>query len=185
MIQFWFKSVFEQPAIQTLDYFCRMDTDSYFLAPVPQNFLKEMHTGQYTYAFRAQTVEGVEVTDGMWDFIDNYLQHHPRVAYLAGENGFTVPSQADRETTSHQQYYNNFEVVHVPTFSKHPDILHFTNAVDRTNNIYNRRWGDAPLRFLTCKLFIPNAEVLEICDIDYEHQYHMPPTCFNAEQDNS
>ena len=156
MIQFWFKSVFEQPAIQTLDYLCRMDTDSYFLAPVPQNFLKEMHICRCVYT-----------------------------ALLAAENGFTVPSQADRETTSHQQYYNNFEVVHVPTFSKHPDILHFTNAVDRTNNIYNRRWGDAALRFLTCKLFIPNAEVLEKCDIDYEHQYHMPPTCFNAEQDNS
>ena len=177
MIQFWFKTIFEQPVIQALDYFCRMDTDSYFLAPVPQNFLRVMHEGGYQYAYRAETSDGIEVTDGLWDFIDTYMQHHPSAAHLAAENGLTLPTQADRPFTPHHQYYNNFEVVHVPTFSSSLDIMDFTKAVDRTNNIYNRRWGDAPLRFLTCKLFLPNAVVLEVCDIDYEHQYHVSPTC--------
>ena len=177
MIRFWFKTIFEQPAIRALDYFCRMDTDSYFLAPIPHNFLALMHQGGYAYAYRTEIPEGIEVTDGLWDFVSNYMQQHPAAARLAEANGFTLPVQAEWPTTQHHQYYNNFEVVHVPTFSSSFDIIDFTKAVDKTNNIYNRRWGDAPLRFLTCKLFLPKAAVLEVCDIDYEHQYHIPPTC--------
>ena len=37
--------------------------------------------------------------------------------------------------------------------------LRFIHAVLESNNIYHRRWGDAPLRFLQVQMFYSNDEV--------------------------
>ena len=70
------------------------------------------------------------------------------------------------------------QVVDVQFFRHNQDIQDFTTAVDLTSNIYNRRWGDAPLRYLAVQFSVDVAvEVKEFCEIDYEHQGRWEATC--------
>lgn len=40
MIRFWMKSIFERPEIKKLDYYMRLDTDSFILTPVEFDLFK-------------------------------------------------------------------------------------------------------------------------------------------------
>ena len=56
-------------------------------------------------------------------------------------------------------------------FLNNSDLQNFSRTVELTHNIYNRRWGDAPLRFAACQLaFDVAAEVREFCELSYAHQ---------------
>ena len=50
-------------------------------------------------------------------------------------------------------YYNNFEVVRVQEFRRHPGMRLFMDKVTKSGSIYRHRWGDAPLRYFTLRLF--------------------------------
>ncbi|KAL0020220.1 hypothetical protein WJX77_004237 [Trebouxia sp. C0004] len=171
MIQFWLSRVFQQPAVRHLDYYCRMDTDSSFLSPSPVDIFHKMHEGSYKYGYRTQAVDPVAVTGGLWDFLDGFLTNHPHASITAAHNGFELPPVDKRNTSDVTTYYNNFEVVNVKAFTTSKDIRDFTKEVEQTNNVYNRRWGDAPLRFVVCQLFLDvEVDVLQFCEISYEHQ---------------
>ncbi len=142
----------------------------------------------------------------MWDFVDQYLKDRPNVAATAAMNQLILPLKHERNVTPISIYYNNFEasyrnepvtckscsskfscietsvpmqVVDVQAFRSNTGLREFTEAVLRTNYIYNRRWGDAPLRFLSCQLLFNVEKVVKhFCDISYEHQGMLyPATC--------
>ncbi len=110
MIHFWWSRVLEHPAIADLDYYCRLDTDSFFVDPVPQDIFKVMQENHYTYGYRYQHIDYPEVVDGMWQFVAEYLESHSAEAEIAGRNGLAVPSPSQRSITPVGMYYNNFEV---------------------------------------------------------------------------
>ena len=172
-----------------------MDTDSSFLSPSPVDIFRKMHGGSYKYGYRAQAVDPVAVTDGLWNFLDGFLTNHPLANITAAHNGFEIPPVDERSSSDVPTYYNNFEVnlvaldklcinqkvctrymiyvqvVNVKAFTTNKDVHDFTKEVEKTNNVYNRRWGDAPLRFVVCQLFLDVAvDVLQFCEIAYEHQ---------------
>lgn len=55
--------------------------------------------------------------------------------------------------------YNNFEIVRLEWFLQ-PSVQDFTAAVCASGGIYDYRWGDAPLRYLTLALFSEPKQVL-------------------------
>lgn len=208
MIRFWWLSIFEQPWVSQLDYFCRLDTDSKLLARVPHDIFLIMRTQHLKYGYKVRTSDIREVTDGLWEFADAFLVTHPVASRQAAANGFVIPANFEAPFDT---YYNNFEVcclmlmkvvvqkkerlymsarttcaditsdvrfVDVQAFRNNPNIWEFVEAVDNSNHIYNRRWGDAPLRYALCQMFFNvTAEVREFCELSYEHQGIFEPTC--------
>ena len=59
----------------------------------------------------------------------------------------------------------------MPFFTKRQDVQQFIEAVVASHNIYQHRWGDAPLRFITLHLFLdnPDQKIHYFCDIAYAH----------------
>ena len=169
--------MFEHPAVRKLDYFWRLDTDSFILAPVRQDLFRFMAERDLKYGFRVEMRDTPDVTDGLEDFVEAYMASHPAAAEQAERNGLLLTPPEDRVVEGAAMYYNNFEVVHVPTFSKQADLQDFVKAVDETHHIFNRRWGDAPLRYYACNLFLSRNELHHFCDIDYLHQSHFLPDC--------
>ena len=55
-------------------------------------------------------------------------------------------------------FYNNFEVAKVAHFLR-PDVRNFTDAVRRGGGIFQRRWGDAIVRYMQVALFARPDEV--------------------------
>ena len=129
MIHFWWSKVFEQREVRDLDYYCRMDTDSSFTAPLKHDMFMTMRKHHYLYGYRHQGQDDVDVsaylavfilstgtqkvlvqvTDGMWDFVDQYLQNRPSVADTAAMNQWILAPKHERNATPISIYYNNFE----------------------------------------------------------------------------
>lgn len=110
MIQFWWSRVLQQPDVSELDYFCRMDTDSMLLAPVPFDIFSVMQSDKLLYGYKHQDFDVPEVVDGMWSFVSAYLVKQQNTHQVAVSNGWKMPPEAERTITNFPTYFNNFEV---------------------------------------------------------------------------
>lgn len=169
MIRFWWKGVFRLPAVQELDYYCRIDTDSFLLAEIQDDFFLKMHREGARYGYRAIAQEPAFAIEDLQDFVEMYMETHPEAKRQAQENEFMLAPRDQRAVAELTMFYNNFEIVHVPTFRHDPAIQEFIESVDQTWNIYLKRWGDSPLRTILCKLFIPSHQIVQLC-FKYWHQ---------------
>lgn len=177
MIHFWWKEVFQIPEVRALQYYCRLDSDSYLLDNVKDDVFSFMEENNYKYGYRVDMDEPEYVIHGLHDFVEDYMEQHPKTKLQAQQNQFTLPPKPERITAGMPIFYNNFEIVHVPTFIETSAIQSFVDSVDETYNIYLHRWGDAPLRTVLCKLFLSNNEVHRFCNFGYFHQGYRSPTC--------
>ena len=109
MIQFWWSRVFSQPAIQELDYFCRLDTDAILLSSVPDDIFAFMHAKSYLYGYIHKDTDVVDVVDGMWDFVESYIDSHPDARHHAETNDWRIPPKKSRQHAEFEIYFNNFE----------------------------------------------------------------------------
>ena len=128
-----------------------------------------MHQAGAKYGYRAEIPEPPFAIEGLQDFVEHYMQSHPHTRRQAEQNSFQLASKGNRTSTDFKIYYNNFEIVHVPTFFQSTEIQEFVDSVAGTWNIYHKRWGDAPSRTMLLKLFIPSRQILSFC-FDYWHQ---------------
>lgn len=109
MIQFWWSRVFDQPAIQELDYFCRLDTDSVLVSRVSKDIFAFMHANSYLYGYIHQDTDVRDVVDGMWDFVDEYITSHPSAGQHAQRNHWRIAPNETRHQAEFDIYFNNFE----------------------------------------------------------------------------
>jgi hypothetical protein len=163
MIRFFFKSVFDHPAVRDLDYYMRMDTDSRLTAPVTKDPFRLMMKRSLEYGYCKMTTDEYFV-DGMWDAYDAYAkkEHHKPQA-----REFSSPATATARSKL-PIFYNNFEIVHVPWY-RSGKVQGWINHVDRSHKIYTHRWGDAGLRYLTALLFLTDTQAAQL-PVTYTHQ---------------
>ena len=112
MIRFWWFTIFRQPLVAQLDYFCRLDTDSTLLEKLSFDIFSIMHEQQLNYGYKVTVADERKVTDGMWEFVEEFLLTHPVASRQAAANGFSIPSNYEQPFES---YYTNFEVM-FPSF---------------------------------------------------------------------
>jgi len=176
MISFWMKHIFEHPLVRDLDYFWRMDTDSFLKSDVLYDLFQFMDDNKYVYGYRSFESERWEV---MLNFLKFYTDY-------AKQNNIVIPpyvnlpadvSDPNPPGFSHMQYYNNFEIVHVPSFINNAAFQQFNDAVYQLNGIYKYRWGDGPVRYYGLNLFFPPEKLHEFCDILYVHQNEKRINC--------
>ncbi|KAI3631900.1 hypothetical protein MIR68_010062 [Amoeboaphelidium protococcarum] len=194
MIHLWFMDIFQMERIKDLEYYWRLDTDSFIHNKVyvdPFRFMK--HQG-IKYGYRDDTVRDVDrVTVGMLEAVDRWLEGHVLARSLSRQNDMELPAVDEREGYGPLMIYTNFEIAHVPTFQnraknekvqlqdgsimqtadRNKQLVEFADYIDRTNRIFTHRWGDAPLRYYQLKmLFSWEKEVWKFCAVDYEHAHH-------------
>ena len=152
MIRFWFRSIFLLPVFSNVEYLMRLDTDVQ-LPPafweVP-NFFQFMADRNCAYGYTSVTDDGPYVTQGLEDHVWSYARNHS----LALQRGLAMAEHPEYM----KMFFNNVELVHLPSF-RQPQVQEFIETVDRSYNIYLRRWGDAPLRFALASLFWNDAQV--------------------------
>ncbi|KAI8139712.1 nucleotide-diphospho-sugar transferase [Fennellomyces sp. T-0311] len=186
MIRFFWKNIFDHPMIQPLDYFWRLDHDSVLQSPVGVDVFHYMKKRGIRYGYRTATTDARHVTNGMLAFFDKYRRdpaHQSMIngtscASMSQRNCLEIPDTTqDRSEYYPLMYYNNFEIVHVPTWRSEP-MRHLTDMVDRTDMIYWNRWGDAPLRYYSINMMLDTRkQVMEWCHIRYFHHKQFEPLC--------
>ncbi|KAI8376089.1 nucleotide-diphospho-sugar transferase [Radiomyces spectabilis] len=186
MIHFFFKDIFDHPAIRDLDYYWRLDHDSEILSPVSVDLFEYMRRHRLLYGYRTVVTDARHVTHGLLSFFDRWRRDpsHQSIipdltcAALSQKNCLSIPSTlAERNAIQPLMYYNNFEIVHIPTWRSEP-MRQLTDAVHDTNMIYWDRWGDAPLRYYAVQTMLDvKSQTMEWCHIRYRHHKTFEPLC--------
>ncbi|KAI3661695.1 hypothetical protein MP638_002947 [Amoeboaphelidium occidentale] len=84
LTEFWYRKFFNNPSVQDLEYFMRLDTYSAFMTPVKYDMLRWMKAKNISYAFREYTYEGNCFKEGLLGHFSIYaLSHDIYGGYLA------------------------------------------------------------------------------------------------------
>lgn len=183
MIRFFFREIFNRADMKEIEYFWRLDTDSYVTSAITYDLFQHMKDNNHKYGFMGSSFDPLKVTVGMPELFQNYMDTHNDVSERVSrnlhlwKNGTHLKGEYKKMTgvwpfrTSQPIIYNNFEIVHVPTF-KSNSFERFIDAVDKTNNIYWMRWGDAALRFFEIMAFLDVEKDIHcfVSDFGYKHQ---------------
>ena len=159
--------------IADFDYYLRLDSDSFILDPVIYNLFQKISEGNFQYGYLQNSIFSDEpwVIEGLYALVGNWIKEC-KIPVL----------KPISEIPEGFAYYNNFEVGCVNWFltSRYLDMY---RVVEKTGNIYQKRWGDAPIRGLGTQLFMEDQHKLAITGIHYRHGYL--PHCFETNIDGS
>ena len=172
MISFWWKWIFDHYLIREFDYFMRLDSDSYIESPIEYDIFEVMRERGIKYGYRAQFHDLPFVTVGMLQFLSDFVKKYS----IELPSHYQVPLQSEWNDGV-PIFYNNFEIVDIKAYTAHPTIRQFTRDIWHSHHIYDRRWGDAGLRYMAINMAFNSSEMHEFCDFDYWHDLHFPKTC--------
>jgi mannosyltransferase len=119
-----------------------MDTDSLLCSPIDTDLFEEMKKNNYVYGYRADAYDPAYVVRRLYDYTEEFVRENQ----IQLPKHFKFPPPDQRELVP--IYYNNFEVIDIKQYMANPILMNFTEQVYQSGEIYRKRWGDAPLRFL-------------------------------------
>lgn len=146
MCAFYASTIFSHPRLAEVDYYLRLDTDSYIFRPLCYDPISRFHAHNLTYAYRSRTTDPDWVTHGMWALVDEYARKNPDVDATMRQNGWWWPAGSDRDhkkmvTEAFPTYYNNFEVVKLDAF-REPEVKRWLDEVmSDPMRVFKYRWG--------------------------------------------
>ena len=163
MCKFFAKDIFLDNIFDDVDYFIRVDTDSFFIE-VSDYFVKSLNRLNVDYAYLKDTIhfEDKAVTLGfgkcLYEFcIKNIERNHINKFF---------EEVCQEATASPKLFYTNFEVVNLK-WARSKAHQEFLNYIVEAEGIYKFRWGDSIIRYYLVKLL--NAKTLKLRGCLYKH----------------
>ena len=170
MCFFFFSEFYKH--IKDYKYYCRLDTDSFLTGKINFDFFQAMNDNKFLYGYIGEFKES-----------PNALKNFD--GFLSGKNYFKKNLHKSEALFENEKYnlrcvYNNFEIIDLSIFDRE-DVKEFINDIVDSNNIYQLRWGDAPLRTIMVSLFLNRDQIVQFKNIDYTHQYFVQKNGLTSE----
>lgn len=160
MCHFFFAELHKH--LKGYDYCCRLDIDSFLISPISFDPFKYMDENKLLYGYIAEQQEPARVINGLDKFLQEYLADSDQ----GNRNRFFFSGSKENLRC----IYNNFEIINLNIFDN-SKVKIFIDRVVKTNNIFNYRWGDAPLRTILILMFLSRDEIVRFKRIDYRHHW--------------
>jgi len=159
MCRFFSGEFYKMEIIHNYEYYLRLDTDSYILTPLNYDIFEFAKQNDLIYGFcsPAIQVDNQKVVEGLNNFVKNYIEINSIKTFVnidLIENG--------------RMFYTNFELGKVSWFIQ-SKYLDFYKAIDESGNIYIKRWGDAPIKYLGVNLFCEPTKIIPVRGFTYQH----------------
>lgn len=173
MCRFFSGLIMKHPAMKPYKYYMRMDSDSFMLSAIEIDPFQYMKENGYQYA--DATCIGIEMEEkNGWRYAAKEIIWAREGLWEATKN--FIDSNLHRMKSPIQKYegelYNtNMEIVDMDFF-RGKDYQDFFEHLDSTGNIYYKRWGDAPIRWLGVRLFMEPSKVFwgtDVFKFCYQH----------------
>jgi len=162
MCRFHSGGIYTHPKLLKYDWYWRLDSDSYLLAPIEYDPFEHMANNGYEYAYMCDEDQDVpRVVEGLWESTKEYID----------KNKLDTPSLNKRLVNGKWEwnlFYTNFEISKF-SFWRSEQYMSYYKHLDQTGNIYYRRWGDAPIHWLAVRMFMEDSKVWAVKDITYQH----------------
>ena len=184
MCRFWAYGVFQEPVMQTLDYYWRLDSDLDIQQDILHDPFQQAQTAGLQYVYGVMRNDAQFVLTGLWDLTMAYMRKrslHPRSMLPLVADGLNyeqvssmpLDEAIDAMTRAGYNaliYYNNFELS-VPALWRSQAYLDYFAEVDNAGGIFFYRWGDAPIRTLAVHMLLPPSQVAQWKpSLMYQHQ---------------
>ncbi len=163
MCQLFFSEIFVR--IQNYDWYMRLDTDSFIESYINYDLFDYLSDNNKVYGYTAELAESPPVVIGMGEFFINLIRKHNIKSIF-----FNKLIENDRYNL--RQIYNNFEIIKISHFNNELVQL-LTKEVNKSGNIYKKRWGDSPLRTFILSLTVDNSKIHKFNDFDYFHDAYI------------
>lgn len=166
MCHFFFRGFLEVPYLMEFKYLMRMDDDTCILDHINFDMFQHLDQRNIAYAYSAVWYDREEVTRGLNQFVTEYAEKN----HIAWANPTlreaTLKLKGYPQTTP--AFNTNLEIINTVRY-RDPEVMHFVDAVVKSNNIFHRRWGDAPLRFPLAEMFWLEKEIVKLDSFDHQH----------------
>jgi Glycolipid 2-alpha-mannosyltransferase/Nucleotide-diphospho-sugar transferase len=160
------------PALQSFEYFWRLDSDSFLLSSIDKDPFLEMKSNGWKYGYITTQCDWHVVTEGI----------SPIVEKSTGVNlGSVLPpafsdSSCKRGSSNIEQqsgynnriFYNNFEFVDLSVI-RSKSYQSAWEKIDEAGGIYSHRWGDAPIRTMLIHSLLPASAIHQFHEMSYYH----------------
>ena len=159
MCKFFAFDVFFDKSLDNVEYFVRLDTDSFFIY-TNKEFIKNLESLNHDYGYIANTIQAEDkaVSLGFGKCIYNYCKKNSNVLF----KDINYLKLCQDATLKPKIFYTNFEIVKIKwaRSNKHKKIMFH---IIRSKGIYNYRWGDALIRYYVVNLLLASKLVLKGC----------------------
>ena len=152
--------------LQEYKWYWRLDVDSIILNDIDYDLFKYLEKNNKQYGYVAQIPEHPPVIKSFGKFIESYRKK------FNVEGRFTDYLLDDKKEYNCKMIYNNFEICKVDLFNN-AEGKRFLNEIDKTGNIYEYRWGDAPIRTVMLSLILDRSQIHRFDKVGYHHQEYI------------
>ena len=156
MCRFNAKLVYEQPIMQGLEYYWRLDDDSFILRPVKFDPFVFMKRRGLVYGYQWIHFDNSDCVQGLWEATERYIRDN------------NIKPEFFDKWPKPRIFYNNFEISRLDVWTS-PYYKKYIDYLDRLGGMFYHRWGDAPIRGLSLSLFVPFNKTYLFKEIGYQH----------------
>jgi len=164
MCRFHSGGIYTDKRLANYEYYWRLDSDSYLYSPINFDPFERMKSRGYEYAYMCdEDGEVPRVAEGLWETTLDFMEKNniKMNDYLKG--------RLVDGTWNYNLFYTNFEIGKF-SFFRSPEYMSYFDHLDKTGNIYYKRWGDAPIHWLGVRMFMDPEKVWAVKDITYQHK---------------
>jgi len=163
MCQFFFSEIFNY--IKEYDWFMRLDTDSYIESKIQYNLFEYLNNNNKVYGYIAEIPEWEPVVKNIDEFFLSYIIENKL------KTEFTYKFFEDGKYNL-RQIYNNFEIINLKYYLNNELIKKISYDINKSGNIYKKRWRDAPLRSILLSITTPIELLHKFNNFDYFHVWY-------------
>jgi hypothetical protein len=152
MCRFFSGVMQSHPLMDGYTHYMRLDDDNYFVAPVPQKFLRQALSRDYTYAARSN-----ERHESLYQFTKSFMESLSLTMPMYTEN---VP-------------YNNFHIASLKLWN-HPTVRRYLDAIEEVRGCVSLGWPDASIHGMLINCIAPAVGLSVKLDknVGYRHNQH-------------
>jgi mannosyltransferase len=120
----------------------RLDCNSYIFEPLCYDPLQRFHQHNRSYGYRRASIDP-ELTNGMQDFVDDYVHKNPSIKMTMEKNRWEWPGEHDKDKMSGMDfavYSTNFEIVRLDAFRRSDVQKWLAELTNIPESVIKYRW---------------------------------------------
>jgi len=150
MCRYFSGEIYKETFFEKVKYLLRLDCDSYFTGKVSYDIFQRMEDNKAVYGTVGRDTDMEYVVEGFSDACKEFFKNSPE--------------QLIEPTDMYQTHFDLTDVQWV----RDSEYMKFYEYIDKTGNIYIKRWGDAVIKFQGMSHVTPSGIHL-FSDLPYKH----------------